>query len=314
MNGIIKFYKPKEYWGKLDVDGKRNYLYFNAKDVEPEFKVLLDNNLYDGEPLTFDMVDSEKRKGEKKAIKINIDFTQRKLGNVKSFDSEKGFGFIEDYHSKETVFFHYSSIRNSNLKFVRIDESEPVVYSEGVNDSGKIANEVIKLEFRNNLQQFAEFSDSKQAFIDLKDLAEDENWDYIQRPSRTNPVLRSYLNQTVHRVQIQEKVILGKSSKDGKEYAYFNTGLVTPRQDEIFAYFVKQLNYKKNAGWGLQMPKWYFIEFNTNQSNYRRYFATVPEIATYFSEAEITDLILDTRVPIIPDKEHLVKRKTRIES
>ena len=64
----------------------------------------------------------------------------------------------------------------------------------------------------------------------------------------------------------------------------------------------------------MQIPEWDFIEFNTDQSVYRRYFAEVPEIATYFSEAEVADLIFDTRVPVIPDKVHLLKRKNRIES
>jgi hypothetical protein len=145
-------------------------------------------------------------------------------------------------------------------------------------------------------------------------LAEVENWDYLKKPTKGVPVLFSYLNQTCLRLVKQEKVIRGKSSKDKTEYAYFNTCLVTPQQDEIFAYFIKNPNYSKLTGWGIQVAEWNFIEFNTEQSVYRRYFVEVPEIATYFSEAEVADLIFDTRVPIIPDKEHLLKRKNRIES
>lgn len=314
MKGKIKFYKANEFWGKIDAEGLRKHIYFNAKDVMPELRVLLENNYFNDEYVDFEKTNSIRREGEEKAIKVNIDFTKRKIGNIKTFDTEKGFGFIENYHSKEPIFFHYSGIRNSNAKFIKIENLEPVVYSEGENENGKIATDIVKLEFRNHLQRFAEFNDSKQAFIDLKNLAESENWDYLKKPTKTNPVLRSYLNQTIRRIQDQNKLIEGKSSKDGKEYAYFNSGLVTSQQDEIFAYFIKSHNYKELDGWGLQKPKWHFIEFNTNQSNYRRYFSSEPEIATYFSEAEITDLILDTRIPIIPDTEHLVKRKIRIES
>jgi hypothetical protein len=128
------------------------------------------------------------------------------------------------------------------------------------------------------------------------------------------PVLFSYLNQTCLRLIKQDKIARGKSTKDKMEYAYFNTGLVTPQQDEIFAYFIKNPYFFELTDWGVQTAEWNFIEFNTEQSVYRRYFIEIPEIATYFSEAEVADLIFDTRVPIIPDKEHLLKRKSRIES
>lgn len=314
MNGTIKFFKPGEFWGKIDVEGQRTHLYFNAKNVTGELIQLIETGNYLDEPITFEVKESDRRAGENEAIDVKLDLSKRKVGFVSDYDSERGFGKVEDFYSKEKIFFHHSEIIRQHDRFIRIENGQPLVYSEGTNDRGKVAINIQKLDAGNHLQQFAIFPDSRQAFIDLKNMAEIENWDYINRPTRTNPVLRSYLNQTIKRIQDQDKVFVGKSSSDQKEYAYFNTGLVTPQQDEIFAYFVKQRSYKELTGWGLEMPKWYFMEFNTNQSVYRRYFTDVPEIATYFSEAEITDLILDTRVPIIPDKEHLVKRKSRVES
>jgi hypothetical protein len=167
----------------------------------------------------------------------------------------------------------------------------------------------LKIDDRYHIEEFANYTNLKQSLLDLKALAETENWDYLKKPTRGVPVLFSYLNQTCIRLIKQDKIARGKSTKDKMEYAYFNTGLVTPQQDEIFAYFIKNPNYSKLTGWGVQSAEWNFIEFNTEQSVYRRYFIEVPEIATYFSEAEVADLIFDTRVPIIPDKEHLLKRK-----
>lgn len=313
MKGKVKFFKPMEYWGKVELSNGED-LYFNARDVQPELKSLLVNNAFDNEPVDFERVESERRPGEFKAVNVNLDFELRRIGSISKYDFEKGFGFIKNYHDDSEVFFHHTNLINPENRFIRVEVDEPVTYSVGENENGPIAVEVAKLDNRNHLQKFATFNEAKAAYLDLATLAEPENWDYIQNPQSTNPVLRSYLNQTIKRIQEQSKIISGKSSKDSKTYSYFNTGLVTKQQDEIFAYFIGNPDYEHLTTWGLEIPKWKFIEFNTDQSNYRRYFKSVPEIPTYFLEAEIPDLILDTRIPIIPDKDHLVKRKDRIQS
>jgi|JI6StandDraft_1071083.scaffolds.fasta_scaffold00615_20 cold shock CspA family protein len=315
MNGQIKFYKPLEFWGKLNVDGQTKDLYFNYQNVQGELKTLFDFDKFQNEPITFDIGESSKRAGEKEAINIKLDLTKRQVGHIFSFDQERGIGNIQDFNSKEKIFFHHSGIRKAFAgKFERIEISEPVVYSIGSNDKGKSAIDILKIDDRYHIEEFANYTNLKQSLLDLKALAEIENWDYLKKPTRGVPVLFSYLNQTCLRLIKQDKIARGKSTKDKMEYAYFNTGLVTPQQDEIFAYFIKNPYFFELTDWGVQTAEWNFIEFNTEQSVYRRYFIEIPEIATYFSEAEVADLIFDTRVPIIPDKEHLLKRKSRIES
>jgi len=315
MNGQIKFYKLLEFWGKLNVDGQTKDLYFSYQNVQGELKTLFEFDKFKDEPITFDIGESSKRAGEKEAINIKLDLAKRQVGHIVSFDQERGIGNIQDYNSKEKVFFHHSGIRKAFAdKYERVEIGEPVVFTIGSNDKGKCAVDILKIDDRYHIEEFANYTNLKQSLLDLKALAETENWDYLKKPTRGVPVLFSYLNQTCNRLIKQDKIERGKSTKDKKEYAYFNTGLVTPQQDEIFAYFIKNPNYSKLTGWGVQSAEWNFIEFNTEQSVYRRYFIAVPDIATYFSEAEVADLIFDTRVPIIPDKEHLLKRKIRIES
>lgn len=315
MKGKIKFYKTQEYWGKLEIEGQTKDVYFNLQNVKNELLTLLDFDKFKDEPISFEIADSTRRQGEKEAININIDFNERKVGYIISFDQERGIGTIEDFQSKEKIFFHFSGIKKAYAdKYERVEVGEPVLFSIGSNIKGPCCVDIVKIDDRNHLERFANFTNLKQSLTELKSMAESETWDYIKRPTRGFPVLFSYINQTCLRLQRQDKIIKGKSSKDKTEYAYFNTGLVTPQQDEIFAYFIKNPKYVKLSGWGVQNTEWNFMEFNTEQSVYRRYFTEVPEIATYFSEAEVADLIFDTRVPIIPDKEHLLKRKLRIES
>ncbi|MCX6236499.1 MAG: DUF3825 domain-containing protein [Bacteroidia bacterium] len=315
MNGQIKFHKPLEFWGKINVDGQTKDLYFNYQNVQGELKTLFEFDKFKDEPITFEINESSKRTGEKEAINIRLDLTKRQVGHIFSFDQERGIGNIQDFNSKEKIFFHFSGIRKAFAnKYERVEVGEPVIFSIGNNDKGKYAIDIVKIDDRYHIEEFANFTNLRTSLLDLKSLAETENWDYLKKPTRGVPVLFSYLNQTCIRLIKQGKVERGKSTKDKMEYAYFNTGLVTPQQDEIFAYFIKNPNYSALTGWGVQSAEWNFIEFNTEQSVYRRYFIVVPDIATYFSEAEVADLIFDTRVPIIPDKEHLLKRKTRIES
>ncbi len=315
MNGYIKFCNTNEGWGKIDVEGQSRDVYFNLRNCIGEINFLVNFDCYKDEPVTFEIADSQRRAGEKEGINIKLDLTKRRVGFVKSYDQERGIGNVEDFYTKEKIFFHYSAILKKQAdKFERIELDEPVVFSIGSNDRGKCAVDILKIDKRYFIEEFAEFKDLRQSLINLKQLAEPENWDYLKNPTRGVPVLFSYANQTCKRVVTQNKVVKGRSSRDNREYAYFNTGLVTPQQDEIFAFFAKNENFTPLTGWGVQIPEWKFIEFNTEQSVYRRYFVTVPEIATYFTEAEIADLIFDIRTPIIPDRDHLLKRKGRIAS
>lgn len=111
----------------------------------------------------------------------------------------------------------------------------------------------------------------------------------------------------------QGKCKVGKAS-DGTEYLFFNTGLVDVFQNEIFAYFQKNKRYTNNQPWGIHIPEWWFLEFKTDQSYYRKYFNESPEIATYFEETEVQKLIFDTTLTIRPNWEHLNKRRIRVDS
>jgi hypothetical protein len=153
--------------------------------------------------------------------------------------------------------------------------------------------------------------------LDLKAKCEIEHWDYIKNPTGGVPVLWSYINYTFDRILTQGKIINGKSSKDNNEYAYFNTGLVTPFQDEIYGYFQKIDIIDKSKQWHVKQPEYEFLEFETDQSRFRKFFPTSPEHATYFAEAEVKELVFDTSLnngKIIVDREHIKNRKNRFPS
>jgi len=63
-------------------------------------------------------------------------------GNVKWFNSQKGFGFIETEGS-EDIFVHHSEIQDSGFK--SLDEGQQVEFEIRQGEKGNYAANVIKL-------------------------------------------------------------------------------------------------------------------------------------------------------------------------
>lgn len=80
--------------------------------------------------------------------------------------------------------------------------------------------------------------------------------------------------------------------------ACFNTSLVTPRQEQIFAVFN-----------GLQTPtllghKWSLVGFFKESDGRLTNFAERPDIANYFTDP--AELLYDPRVELFPDIDHII--------
>ena len=317
--GIIKMYNPSKGYGYVTLDSDENTdVFFHISNVVNELKVLLTIGKAYREPVVLETKPSTKLSGQLEGFQVALDMEKRKVGYIQKkeggFDNE--YFFIKDYYSENEYYLQFDNIRRSSPdKFVSYEEEDPVVFTPNTNEKGLIAEDVLLVDTRPFMQGFAAFQDYDGAIAQLLQpgLCEEENWDYIQKPTGNYPILKSYLNYTCKRVYDQGKIKEAIAS-DGTEYAFFNTGLVNEFQSEIFAYFKKNNKYTDNQPWGIRIPKWWFLEFNTDQSYYRRFFPETPDIATYFEETEIQKLIFDTSLTIRPNWGHLNKRRTRIDS
>jgi cold shock CspA family protein len=313
MQSTIKFYNFGKGFGWIDNPSNASEgIYFHISNVIGELKELIDANRYYDEPIVFQLRASKIKSDQEEAYNIKLDLTKRSVGYVTDFNN--GFGWIEEFISKESYFAHFSKLKGSDSKFISIEKGDPVVFTKGVSEKGKDAIDIVKVDTRCSLEYFADFDDFKQTLFDLKSKAESEEWDYINNRTSGFPVLYSYINHTFDRVSNQNKIVLGNSAKENKQFAYFNTGLVTPYQDEIYGYFEKVPPIEKAGLWHIAQPQYEFLEFETDQSRYRKYFPSTPGIATYFAEAEVRELIFDTSLndgKIIVDREHIKNRKNR---
>lgn len=139
----------------------------------------------------------------------------------------------------------------------------------------------------------------------LKQLAMDEHWDWIDRPTGKNPILYNYVCHTYERIVAQNKLFratsVDKRDNIEKEYAIFNTGLATNLQEEIFAFLTKYTvpNAKQD---------WVFIGWRKRSDTQLKMFPKAPEPASYFEDP--SDLLYDTRLELIPDLDHIVNDRS----
>lgn len=134
----------------------------------------------------------------------------------------------------------------------------------------------------------------------LAEMAEPEHWDYRFTESSTPmPVLRKYLRGTFLRLLETSKIV--ESDMPDRRYAAFNTGLVTPLQQEIIAVFESdQLGARyKLKGFDLEGSRELLSLFGAAQ----------PSIATYFDNP--ADVIFDTSLPFYIAVEHVDDRLAR---
>ena len=148
------------------------------------------------------------------------------------------------------------------------------------------------------LEQFA-FLGSWNSFLgELAKKALAEPWDFENSTGKRYYILQKYIQYTFYRLQLEDKVCIS----DDERFAAFNTGLVTPHYDDIYACFESS----DDAGYS---TKWRFLEFCTaaGRGVGKRlvdYFSPLPQPASYFEKKE--DLLFDLEKELHTDYEHIL--------
>lgn len=150
-----------------------------------------------------------------------------------------------------------------------------------------------------DLFDFAYMANTQQMLDNLAALAEPENWDYQNTPSAQHkPILMNYLKYTYRRLAEEGKI----SRSDNDDFATFNTGLVTPSQEPIYALFDRNNIPDRQP--------WHFMRFVRRGEQALICFSELPDLATYYTNPTV--LVLDCSKELRVNVEHIVNdNKTR---
>jgi hypothetical protein len=149
------------------------------------------------------------------------------------------------------------------------------------------------------LEQFAVLGPWQSFLEELASKALPEKWDFEHSKRRNYFILQKYIQYTFYRLQLEDKVCIS----DDRTFAAFNTGLVTPYYDDLYACFEAQMNAES------QKTGWRFIEFCTaaGRGVGKRLvdcFNPLPQPASYFERRE--DLLFDLEKELHTDYEHIL--------
>lgn len=127
---------------------------------------------------------------------------------------------------------------------------------------------------------------------ELANIAEPEDWSY--RSTATEhalPILHSYVHHTFMQLEAQGKISISGDN------AAFNTGLVSPHQQDIYALFGR--NTRNDKG-----PEWFLLRFCQESDRDMNRFNPLPDIASYYESPD--DLVFDLRLELRESADHIL--------
>lgn len=150
---------------------------------------------------------------------------------------------------------------------------------------------------KQQLFQFAYFRNfSEDIELLANNLADKENWDFTGTKMKSYPILKNYLEHTFRKVKYDKNI----SYTPDNAYACFNTGLVTPQFEDIYAFF------ERNQISSPDVSPFYFKNFfkESDSKLLRLFSSNMPPRADFFRRPE--ELIFNPNCKIIPDIDHII--------
>ena len=133
-------------------------------------------------------------------------------------------------------------------------------------------------------------------------MADKEPWDFSDSKDKRHAILKNYLEYYYRRLKEEGKICYTTDN----HYCVFNTGLVTPNQEDIYAFFEINKLLKPDAS------PYCFKSFikPSDSLSLERFGNLLPEPANFFENPEL--LLLNPKFKIIPDIDHIITdNKTR---
>lgn len=147
---------------------------------------------------------------------------------------------------------------------------------------------------------FAKVSAWDDRLKTLSEMAEPERWKYLYVPSLYPlPVLNSYIRYTFLRAYDQQKIV------ETDRLTCFNTGLLTPGHEEIFAVFTISETYDSTIVISPTNQKWWLRAWARSGDPILTGFMEFPPLVEYWNDSK--DLIFDPKLQVQLNIDHIVK-------
>ncbi len=147
---------------------------------------------------------------------------------------------------------------------------------------------------------FALVSDWESRVHDLAAMVEPERWDYLYANSEFPlPILDSYLRHTFARLSEEGKVQLTD------ELACFNTGLLTPSQEEVYGIFNVAARFDPQQPATPRNKKWFLKAWVRAGDRIMTQFEKFPELASYWRDPG--QLIFDPSLRVELNLDHIIR-------
>jgi hypothetical protein len=147
---------------------------------------------------------------------------------------------------------------------------------------------------------FAKVTDWDDRLEALAGMAEPERWKYLHAPSKSPlPILDNYVKYTFVRAFDQQKIV------EADRVACFNTGLLTPGQEEIFGIFTISESYDKTQPISSTNKKWWLKTWARSGDKALTDFMEFPSLVEYWNDPK--DLIFDPKLQVQLNLDHIIK-------
>lgn len=134
----------------------------------------------------------------------------------------------------------------------------------------------------------------------LAQMAEPERWKFLRVPSSSGfPVLDSYVKFTFERAFDQQKI------EEEELVACFNTGLLSPGQEEIYGIFSVSERYDRAQPISPTNKKWWFKGFARAGDHVLTSFEELPTLVEYWNDAK--ELIFDPKLQVQLNVDHIIR-------
>lgn len=148
--------------------------------------------------------------------------------------------------------------------------------------------------------EYAKVADWESRLNDLAKMAEPERWKYLSVPDRSSlPILDSYVRYTFLRIHEQGR--LAESDRT----SCFNTGLLTPNQEEIFGVFRVSDMYDPTKPVSSTNKQWFLTSWARSGERQLTDFFELPGLASYWTDP--AELILNPHLQVQLNLDHIIR-------